>query len=286
MRNALAKLGFEQTRSLSGFALLVRPSNERRHRIEPASRPAPARERCARKWPQRSNSGMQAGEMQDVTPPSSPAPTTNAAAPALPPRWRKLLPWLGLLLLGWLISRFDLRGLGAAFASVRTSAIVTAAALFSVNMMLKAFRWQRMLQAQDLHLPTKTAVAAFLASQFYGQVTLGRVGELYRAEALIERGVPLGLALSSSVYDRVLDLAAVLLVAATLSALVVGDMQAALAAAVCMLLLVARGAGGAARELARDARAGREAARVPGRAPRHARPARLARAAARRASVR
>src|SRR5436190_7417597 len=115
------------------------------------------------------------GEMQDVTP-LAPAQTADAVTPAPPPRWRKLLPWLGLLLLGWLISRFDLRGLGAAFASVRTSAIASAAALFSVNMLLKAFRWQRMLQAQDLHLPTKTAVAAFLASQFYGQVTLGRVG--------------------------------------------------------------------------------------------------------------
>jgi uncharacterized membrane protein YbhN (UPF0104 family) len=187
---------------------------------------------------------MQAGEMQDVTPLESPPQATNATAPAptpKPPRWRKFLPWLGLLLLGWLISRFNLRGLGAAFTSVSTSAIATAAAMFSVNMLLKAFRWQRMLQAQDLHLPTKTAVAAFLASQFYGQVTLGRVGELYRAEALIERGVPLGLALSSSVYDSVLDLAAVLLVAATLSALVVGNMQAAFAAAFCMLLLVAAG---------------------------------------------
>jgi uncharacterized membrane protein YbhN (UPF0104 family) len=85
------------------------------------------------------------------------------------------------------------------------------------------------------------AIAAFLSSQFYGQVTLGRVGELYRAEALIERGVPLGLALSSSVYDRVLDLAAVLIVAATLSAFVVADTRAALVAGACMLLLGAMG---------------------------------------------
>jgi uncharacterized membrane protein YbhN (UPF0104 family) len=162
------------------------------------------------------------------------------ATPALP-RWRRYLPWLGLLLLAWLLSRFDMHALARAFAHVSPRAIAAAAALFSANMLLKAFRWQRMLQAQDLQLPTRVAVAAFLASQFYGQVTLGRVGELYRAEALIERGVPLGLALSSSVYDRVLDLAAVLIVAATLSALVVGNMQAALAAAACMLLLCAAG---------------------------------------------
>jgi uncharacterized membrane protein YbhN (UPF0104 family) len=157
------------------------------------------------------------------------------------PRWRKYLPWLGLLLLGWLLSRFDLRALGRAFASVSASALLTAFGLFSANIVLKALRWKRMLSAQRLDLPTPVAIAAFLSSQFYGQVTLGRVGELYRAEALIERGVPLGLALSSSVYDRVLDLAAVLVVAATLSALVVGNTQAALAAGACMVVLIALG---------------------------------------------
>jgi uncharacterized protein (TIRG00374 family) len=181
---------------------------------------------------------MQAVEMHDDSPPSG---ATEAVAVSAAPRWRKLLPWLGLLLLAWLLSRFDTHALAHEFARCRPSALVAALLLFSANVLIKAFRWQRMLQAQDLHLPTNVAIAAFLSSQFYGQVTLGRVGELYRAEALIERGVPLGLALSSSVYDRVLDLAAVLVVAATLSALVVGNMQAALAAAVCMALLVALG---------------------------------------------
>ena len=135
---------------------------------------------------------------------------------AQPPRWRKLLPLAGLLLLGFVLSRFDLHAVQVALLRVRPSAVLLACLLFSVNLMLKAFRWQRMLAAQGWRLPRPVAVAAFLGSQFYGQVTFGRVGELFRAEALIERGVPLGTALSSSVYDRLLDLGAVLLVAATL----------------------------------------------------------------------
>jgi uncharacterized protein (TIRG00374 family) len=116
-----------------------------------------------------------------------------------------------------------------------------AALLFAANLVLKSFRWQRMLSVQGLRLPTKVAVAAFMSSQFYGQVTLGRVGELYRAEALVERGVPIGTALSSSVYDRVLDLGAVLIVAATLAARVLGNTRAAVVAAVCMLGLLLLG---------------------------------------------
>jgi hypothetical protein len=162
-----------------------------------------------------------------------------AARRAQVPRWRRYLPWLGLLLLAWLLSRFDLRALGAALLSVEPWAVVQSALLFSSNLLLKSLRWQRMLSAQDLQLPARVAVAAFFSSQFYGQVTFGRVGELYRAEALIERGVPLGTALSSSVYDRLLDLGAVLLVAAGLGAWVVGDAGAALWAASAMALLFA-----------------------------------------------
>ncbi len=166
------------------------------------------------------------------------------ASPGVPPRpslVRRYLPWLGIALLAYVISKQDLPALGAAFATVSPAALLEASALFALNLALKSVRWQRMLGAQRLPLPLPVAIAAFFTSQFYGQVTLGRVGELYKAEALTERGVPLGTALSSSLYDRLLDLAAVLLVAAVLSAAVVGNTRAAAAAGACMLLLMAGG---------------------------------------------
>jgi hypothetical protein len=98
-----------------------------------------------------------------------------------------------------------------------------------------------MLVIQDLRLPTPVAIAAFFSSQFYGQVTLGRVGELVRAEALIERGVPLGMALSSSFYDRLLDLALVVLVAAVLGAFVIGDWRLAMWAGSSLLFMMGVG---------------------------------------------
>ncbi len=165
----------------------------------------------------------------------------SAVRHAQAPRWRRYLPLLGLLLLAWLLSRFDLRALGAALLSVEPWAVAQSALLFATNLLLKSLRWRRMLAAQALHLPARVAVAAFFSSQFYGQVTFGRVGELYRAEALVERGVPFGTALSSSVYDRLLDLGAVLLVAAALGAWVVGDAAAAIYAACAMALLFAAG---------------------------------------------
>jgi len=165
------------------------------------------------------------------------------AASSPRPVWRRYLPWVGLLLLGWVFSRFDLRAVGDAFGRIRPAPVLQAASLFALNLLLKSLRWQRMLSAQSLRLPARVAVASFFSSQFYGQVTLGRLGELYRAEALIERGVPMGTALSSCVYDRLLDVAAVLVVAAALSASVALNTQAAIAAGVGMALLLVLGLG-------------------------------------------
>jgi uncharacterized membrane protein YbhN (UPF0104 family) len=165
----------------------------------------------------------------------------ETVAAARVPRWRRYLPWLGLLLLCWVLSRFDLPTIGAAFARVHALPVIEATLLFCVNLVLKSFRWQRMLSAQRLRLPTSVAVSAFFSSQFYGQITLGRLGELYRAEALIERGVAMGTALSSCIYDRLLDVAAVLVVAAALSAGLLGNTRAALAAGACMLMLLGLG---------------------------------------------
>ncbi len=138
------------------------------------------------------------------------------------PWWRKAMPLIGFALLAWVLSRLELHSARQALAQLSPSAVVSCALLFSLNFALKALRWQRMLRAQGFQLPYTVAIAAFFNAQFYGQVTVGHLGELYRAEALIERGVPFGEALSSSIYDRVLDVLLVTLLAGSLGATVLG----------------------------------------------------------------
>lgn len=172
----------------------------------------------------------------------SPAAAAMTRARARPP-WKRLLPLIGVALLAWLISRLDGARFAAAFARVPASALLLASLSFNVNLALKAVRWKRLLSVQRIELPTSVAVAAFFAGQFWGQVTLGRMGEFMRAEALIERDVPASQALSSCVYDRILDLALVLVLGAVLGAFVVGELRAAVAATVfalvgCLGLLV------------------------------------------------
>lgn len=161
-----------------------------------------------------------------------PADHESLQRPASVPIWRKLMPLIGLLLLGWIVSRLDISQMRAAMARLSASAVMLAVATFGVNVAMKTWRWQRLLRAQGIRVPGAVTTAAFLSGQFYGQVTVGRLGEFYRAEALVEREVPAGTALSSCLFDRALDLAVVVLVGATLGAFVVGREQAALVALV------------------------------------------------------
>jgi uncharacterized membrane protein YbhN (UPF0104 family) len=169
----------------------------------------------------------------------APAGRDSAANPTNPTKRgvRKWLPLLGLLLLGWVLSRLDRGALVSAFAQVSGSAILLSCVCFGTNAWLKVLRWQRLLGAQGIVLPHRVALAAFLSSQFYAQVTVGRVGEFMRIEALLERDVRPATALAACVFDRLLDVFLVLASGLCLGALWLGDLRVALAAGATMLIL-------------------------------------------------
>lgn len=167
-------------------------------------------------------------------------PKVVLAADRKTPRWRRVLPFAGLVLLIWLLSRLNLGDMGQALSRVTIGTLVLSSGAFTINTLVKALRWHRMLAAQGIALPPKVTLAAFMSGQFYGQVTLGRVGELFRVEALIERGVSTGAALASSILDRLLDLFLVLAAGAVLGAFVLGNAQIA---ALALLLMILGGCG-------------------------------------------
>jgi uncharacterized protein (TIRG00374 family) len=159
------------------------------------------------------------------------------AARRVVPAWRRLLPVLGLGLLAWVLSRLDLAALGQAFARVSLGTLAVSCSWFTLNLWLKVWRWQRLLLAQGIVVPHRVAWAAFMSGQFYAQVTVGRVGEFVRIEALLERGVGTGSALASCVFDRLLDVFLVLFTGCVLGAFVLGNTRAALAAGSVLLTL-------------------------------------------------
>jgi uncharacterized membrane protein YbhN (UPF0104 family) len=133
----------------------------------------------------------------------------------------------------------DAAGMRQALSRVSATTLALAAAAFSGNLFLKAIRWQRLLQAQQIELPGRVSMAAFLSGQFYAQVTLGRVGEFFRVEALMERGVTAGTALASCVFDRLLDVFIVFGLGAVFATRVLANRELAWIA--LLALLVAAG---------------------------------------------
>jgi uncharacterized protein (TIRG00374 family) len=170
---------------------------------------------------------------------------SSESMPATKPRQtralRKWLPLFGLVLLAWVLSRLDRVAFAKAFSEISASAVLLSCAWFGGNAWLKVLRWQRLLHSQNIVLPHRVALAAFLSSQFYAQVTVGRVGEFLRIEALLERGVRPATALAACVFDRLLDVFVVLSLGICLGALGLADRRVALAAAAIMLMLSALG---------------------------------------------
>ncbi len=154
---------------------------------------------------------------------------------------RRALPLIGVALLAWVLTKLDARAMLTAFDRVDLHHFLAACGAFAFNLVLKSWRWQRMLAWQSIHLPSRIALAAFFSGQFYGQVTIGRVGELMRAEALTKQGVSPGRALSACLIDRVLDLGLVACTATILSALLVADAGGAIVASIALLLLTVIG---------------------------------------------
>ncbi len=152
------------------------------------------------------------------------------------PRWRKLLPWIGLVVLGIILANMDGEAMRRALGRVSGTTLALAAGAFSANLFLKAYRWQRLLRAQRIELPARVSLAAFLSGQFYAQVTLGRVGEFFRIEALLERGVSAGTALASCVFDRLLDVFIVFGLGAVFATRVLADRTLAWTAVFLLVL--------------------------------------------------
>ncbi len=137
------------------------------------------------------------------------------------PLWRRLLPLVGLASAAFVLSRLDLGALGRSFLSVPAGHILVAALCMALNVVLKGARWQRMLAGRGAHVPMSVAQLVFAEGALWGSLTIGRVGELFRAAPLVERGVPLKPALASCLLDRALDLAFLVVLGGASLALVV-----------------------------------------------------------------
>jgi uncharacterized protein (TIRG00374 family) len=154
-----------------------------------------------------------------------------------------------------------------------TALIVLSA--YALNAILKALRWHRMLQHQGVAIGWRTSIAAFMSGAFYGMLTIGRVGELMRAEALLEHAQSKTDALANAIADRLLDAGFLVCVAVSCCVLLHGAWPWSLLAVVTLACALALGLQSCRRRLAMAPTPTAELARERTRSP--ARPAAMER---------
>lgn len=132
---------------------------------------------------------------------------------------KKIFPWLLRLLGPALLVLFLLNAdLGRLWETLRGALlwpIILSLLLMPPFVIIKSWRWVRLLREMGLRLGLAEACAIYTVGLFYGATTPGQAGDLLKAVYLRDRGQPLAPAMLSVVLDRLFDL----LIMAALAAL-------------------------------------------------------------------
>lgn len=157
------------------------------------------------------------------------------------PWWRRALLLIGFASAAYVLARLDLPAMAAALTRVSVTSVLVACAAMWLNMALKAVRWQRMLRHRGVDVGAALTAPVFFEAMLWGSLTIGRAGELFRVAPLVDRGVPVRVALSSVLLDRALDLGFLVVVGAGALAAATGHVALAwvvVGATVALLVLV------------------------------------------------
>lgn len=119
-------------------------------------------------------------------------------------RWSLRL--LGPLLLIFFLATSDLQLLWEVLRSAQLWPILWSLLLLPPFLIIKSWRWVRILREMGITLPLPTACALYMVGIFYGATTPGQAGDLLKAVYLRDRGHPMAPALLSCVVDRLFDL--------------------------------------------------------------------------------
>jgi len=125
-------------------------------------------------------------------------------------------------LIAWLLRRVDAGAVAREMTDVGFATVAAIVALQLLNTGLKSYKWQRLLDADGIHLAHSTAFASYLVSSFFSLFLPTAVGgDAVRAVDATRRSGRAVATVTSVVADRVLGFAAIGVVG--LSALLAGS---------------------------------------------------------------
>lgn len=140
----------------------------------------------------------------------------TVTTPAAPPLWRKALVYgvFGAFAL-WCVTAFwhDIAQIDLAPIRTGWPAILAAGVLSLINYALRITRWSIYLRRLGHHLPTRFVALTFMAG-FAFTLSPGKLGEMVRARYYQPKGIALSSVTGAFFVERLLDLVAMILLAA------------------------------------------------------------------------
>lgn len=119
--------------------------------------------------------------------------------------FRRYSVLIGIVILGVIVARVNFDEAATMVRRLPASAVGIAGLAYGVNVLIKAFRWHRMVRQLQIPVAMGVSVSAFLSGALYGMLTVGRLGELLRVEALLDKCPSRARALATCIVDRLLD---------------------------------------------------------------------------------
>jgi uncharacterized protein (TIRG00374 family) len=118
---------------------------------------------------------------------------------------KRLLTLIGLGIFAYIVYTMDLGRFWGVIVSANPVYVLYVFVLSPVVMFLLAWRWKVLLDAIKVDFSFVDSTVCFSKAAMLGEFTPGKLGELYRAKYVMERGGGIGKGLLTAVVDRVYD---------------------------------------------------------------------------------
>ena len=125
---------------------------------------------------------------------------------------RIFIRFLGIILFLLICLFVDFKKIWLLVKGANLIYLLLPAPLFLLNILIKGYRWKRMLRLQGFTLSLSESFRVYSASLLFGLLTPGRVGELTKAVYLKAKGFPYRSSLASVILDRLADIVSLIFI--------------------------------------------------------------------------
>lgn len=127
--------------------------------------------------------------------------------PTTPMDWKKLLPVAGIIILIYILWRFDIGKILAVFSSIDPLYVALCFLSIPFWLLVLNIEWQLILKQQNIHVSFAYSLKNYFIGYFYGFITPGGIGNYLRALYLRqESNVPLPKCISNIITFNTIDL--------------------------------------------------------------------------------